>query len=223
MKTKFLTAALLLLFVGFVQKLSAEPLLGFKVSKTGEDWIGTANATFQVNDKVNVNAELDSTGYLELGAGYGQMLGRVYAEAFTSYGRAENVDIYDLGIFAGTALSAKVLVFASSSHQWRETKGFPVMELELFDQREWKNSIGASYDPIGWLKLSYTFKHDRLLEGGGWLLVENDNISSHEFMITAKPKWVEPYLKYVYGEHRVRPGEPVTNESTVELGVNFKF
>jgi len=204
------------------QPAAAEPQIGFQVSKTGDDWIGTVTGSIQATEEVNVSAEIDSTGYLEIGTGYGLMFGQLYTEAFASYGRADSIDIYDLGIFTGTALTENLMAFASTSHEWRDTKA--LIDIDWLDQREWKSSIGLSYSPLEWLNTSYNFNHDRLLSGNRWSQdVVNDNINSHDITITFKPKWVEPYLKYTYGEYRVRPGERVTSESSYEMGVNFKF
>lgn len=202
--------------------IANEPQLGFQVSKTGDDWIGTVTGSLQATEEINVSAEIDSTGYLEIGTGYGVMLGQFYTEAYASYGRADSIDIYDIGIFTGTALSETVMIYASTSHEWRQTKA--LLDIDWFDQREWKNTVGISYSPKPWLNTSYSFNHDRLLSGDRFSQdIINDNINSHDITVTFKPKWVEPYVKYTYGEHRARPGERITSDSTIEAGINFRF
>lgn len=202
--------------------LASEPQLGFQVSKTGDDWIGTVTGNLQATEEINVSAEIDSTGYLEIGTGYGLMLGQFYTEAYASYGRADSIDIYDIGVFTGTALSETMMLFASTSHEWRQTK--TLLDIDWFDQREWKSTVGLSYSPTSWLNTSYSFNHDRLLSGDRFSQeIVNDNINSHDVTLTFKPNWIEPYIKYTYGEHRARPGEQVTSDSTIEAGINFRF
>ena len=216
------TLSILLSISASYMAKASEPQLGFQISKTGEDWIGTATGNLQATEEVNINAELDSTGYLEIGTGYGVMLGQFYTEAYASYGRADSIDIYDVGIFSGTALTEAVMIYASTSHEWRKTK--TLLDVDWFDQREWKSTIGVSYSPKTWLSASYSFNHDRLLSGDRFSQdIINDNINSHDITLTFKPKWIEPYIKYTYGEHRARPGEPVTSDSTIEAGFNFRF
>ena len=103
---------------------ASEPQLGFQVSKTGDDWIGTITGSLQATEEINISAELDSTGYLEIGTGYGAMLGQFYTEAYASYGRADSIDIYDVGLFSGTALTETVMLYASTSHEWRKPKHY---------------------------------------------------------------------------------------------------
>ena len=202
--------------------IANEAQLGAQVSKTGDNWIGTVTGSLQATEQINVSAEIDSTGYLEIGTGYGLMLGQFYTEAFASYGRADSIDIYDAGVFSGTALTETVMLYASTSHEWRKTK--TMLDLDWFDQREWKTTLGISYSPLPWLNTSYSFNHDRLLSGDRFSQdIINDNINSHDVTITFKPKWVEPYIKYTYGEYRARPGEQITSDSTIEAGINFRF
>jgi hypothetical protein len=55
-------------------------------------------------------------------------------------------------------------------------------------------------------------------------LTEGGHRTNHEVRITLKPKWVEPYVKYTFGEHRVSPGSTkISEENSVELGINFNF
>ncbi|WP_253805360.1 hypothetical protein [Vibrio mediterranei] len=70
-----------------------EPTMSFQTSKVGDTWVGTLSGTVQATEEINLGFEVDSTGYLELGAGYGMLLGETYTEAFATYGRADLVDI----------------------------------------------------------------------------------------------------------------------------------
>ncbi|WP_104026568.1 hypothetical protein [Vibrio jasicida] len=193
------------------------PEFGLDVSNTDDEWVVTASGYLQATEEWNISAEVDSTGYLELGTGYGVMLGQFYTEAFVSYGRADLFDVYDAGVFTGTALGDDWMVFANSSHEWRTSsigKSFPSLEKT---EREWKNTVGASYTPIDFIRLGYSYNYDKKLTEGG-------HRTNHEVRITLKPKWVEPYVKYTFGEHRVSPGSAkISEENSVELGINFNF
>ena len=89
-----------------------EPSLSFQTAKAGDSWIGTVSGVIQATEEINISAEIDSEGYLEIGTGYGLMLGNFYTEAFVSYGRADLIDIYDIGLFGGTAITNNIMVFA---------------------------------------------------------------------------------------------------------------
>ncbi|MEZ9417159.1 hypothetical protein AB4189_23845, partial [Vibrio sp. 10N.286.49.E1] len=91
-----------------------EPSLSFQTAKAGDSWIGTVSGVIQATEEINVSAEIDSEGYLEIGTGYGLMLGNFYTEAFVSYGRADLIDIYDVGLFGGTAITNNIMVFANT-------------------------------------------------------------------------------------------------------------
>ncbi|MFC1518455.1 hypothetical protein ACFL6Z_01915 [Pseudomonadota bacterium] len=202
---------------------NAESTGGLQVFQYNDEVIAVASGSVQVTEELNFSAEVDSTGYLEVGAGYGMMFGQFYTEIGGRYGRADTVDIYDVSLMSGVMLGQKWMLFANTAHEWRESNRIIGSSMGLFDQREWRNSIGLNYSPATWIDLGYTLNHDRLLSGNRFLEVENDNITSHDFMLTFKPKYVSPYVKYTYGEYRVRPGEPVTSESQVEFGLNFRF
>ncbi|GMQ48418.1 hypothetical protein [Vibrio sp. 10N] len=200
-----------------------EPTMSFQTSKVADSWIGTLSGTVQATEEINLGFEIDSTGYLELGAGYGMLLGETYTEAFATYGRADLVDIYNLGAFAGRMLSHNVLVFASTSYEWRknvfQSDDFPILSPNFSTHREWKASLGASYTPVTWLTYSYALNHDRIMSDTHL----EPSIFHADFTLTFKPKYVEPYVKYRYGQHRVRPGEPRTTEGTFEFGFNLNF
>jgi hypothetical protein len=197
-----------------LQQLSYhEPSLSFQTAKTGDSWVGTVSGVIQATDAININAEIDSEGYLELGTGYGLVLGQFYTEAFVSYGRADLIDIYDVGIFSGTALSENIMLFANTSHEWRK---FSLADLHDAN-REWKSTIGTSYSPSEHMSFSYSFSHDRQLTG------EKGYYNSQDVTFTLKPKWVEPYVKYTFGQKRVSPGDVFRSDGSVELGFNLRF
>jgi hypothetical protein len=185
--------------------------------------VGTLSGTVQATEEVNLGFEVDSTGYLEVGAGYGMLLGDVYTEAFTTYGRADLVDIYNVGVFGGTMLASDLLLFASTSYEWRksvfQSNDFPNINDNFNTHKEWKSSLGASYTPVTWLTYSYALNHDRIMSETHL----EPSIFHADFTLTFKPKYVEPYVKYRYGQHRVRPGEPRTTEGTFEFGFNLNF
>ena len=199
--------------------------LSSQVSFYDDENIVSVYGTTNVTDSVSVNAEIDSTGYLALGAGYGEIFGSWYLEGFFNYGRADLIDILDLGIMAGTSLSEKVTVFYLGYHQWRETNGIPgAIGSEVFNAREWQNTIGFSYEPSEVFEISVSLSHDRLLSGH-WLVadVENKNINSQDVTFKYKTRVVNPFVRYRTGEYRVRPGEPITRDDTFEFGVSASF
>lgn len=200
-----------------------EPTMSFQTSKVGDTWVGTLSGTVQATEEINLGFEVDSTGYLELGAGYGMLLGETYTEAFATYGRANLVDIYNLGVFAGKMLTNEVLFFGSTSYEWRksvfQSDDFPILSPNFNTHREWKASIGTSYTPINWLNFSYSLNHERIMSE----TTLEPSIYHADFTLTFKPKYIEPYVKYRYGQHRVRPGEPRTTEGTYEFGFNLNF
>ncbi|MCW8346403.1 hypothetical protein MD535_10360 [Vibrio sp. ZSDZ65] len=196
-----------------------EPSMSLQTSKVGNSWVGTVSGTVQATEEINLGFELDSTGYLELGAGYGMLLGETYTEAFVSYGRADIVDIYNVGVFAGRMLTDDVLIFGSTSYEWRRNVIGKILDTGASPHQEWKTSLGTSYTPIDWLNFSYSLNHERIMS---YTDLE-PNILHADFTLTFKPKYIEPYVKYRYGQHRVRPGEPRTTEGSYEFGFNFNF
>lgn len=57
-----------------------EPSLSFQTAKAGDSWIGTVSGVIQATEEINISAEIDSEGYLEIGTGYGLMLGNFYTK-----------------------------------------------------------------------------------------------------------------------------------------------
>lgn len=197
--------------------------LSAQVSKYGEDYITTVSGQTNITKEFGMNAEIDSTGYLSVGGDYGKMFGSWYAEGFATYGRADILDVYDAGLFSATNLKA-VQVYYMSYHQWRKTKGFPVLGLKIFDQREWKNTLGFGYSVLDWLELGVSFSYDKLLSGNtGFNEVENDSINSQDITLTLKQHKIQPYMRYTTGVHRVRPGEPITRSDSWELGARVRY
>ena len=105
------------------------------------------------------------------------------------------------------------MVFANTSHEWRD------VSLSLIDMtdREWKNTVGTSYSPTDFTNLSYSFSHDRQLTGS------KGYYNSQDVTFTLKPKWVEPYVKYTFGQKRVSPSDRTRSDGIVELGFNLRF
>nr|VVV04888.1 hypothetical protein AW0309160_02297 [Aliivibrio wodanis] len=207
-----------ILLLSLMTSLSAsakyhEPDLSVQFSQNNDEWVGTVTANLQATEEISFTADIDSTGYLEIGSGYGVMLGQFYTEAFVSYGRSDFVDIYNVGLFTGTALTQDIMVFANTSHEWRES----VFSDWLDTDREWKNTLGASYTINQWSNFSYSFTHDRELTGS------KSYYNSQDVTLTLKPKWVEPYVKYTFGESRVSPSDRTRTENSYEVGFNLRF
>ena len=209
-----------LLLLSFFTSLSAsakyhEPDLSIQLSQNNDEWVGTFTANLQATEEISFTADIDSTGYLEIGSGYGVMLGQFYTEAFVSYGRADFIDIYNAGLFTGTALTQDIMIFANTSHEWREYVFSDWLDSKA--NREWKNTLGASYTINQWSNFSYSFTHDRELTGS------KSYYNSQDVTLTLKPKWVEPYVKYTFGESRVSPSDRTRTENSYEVGFNLRF
>lgn len=214
-------------FILFLITLTTVPAnansLSAQVSKYSDEYITTVSGQTDITNEFGMSAEIDSTGYLSVGADYGKMFGSWYVEGFATYGRADVLDIYDLGGFTATSFD-RLQVYYMSYHQWRKTKGFPVLELKLFDQREWKNTLGFGYRLLDWLELGVSFNYDRLLSGNtGFNEVENNSINSQDLTLTLKQHTIQPYVRYTTGVHRVRPGEPITRSDSWELGARIRY
>lgn len=195
-----------------------------QVANYGDKWITTVNGSVGITEEFTMNAQLDSTGYLSLGGGYGDFLESNYIEIYVNYGRSDYIDVYDLGLFAVRPLNEYFTVYANTSHQWRKTHDFLGVELSLFDQREWANTFGLTYHYTSWLDVDVSISHDRLLSGNrGLNAVENDNINSQDITVTYIHKWAKPYMRYTHGQYRVSPGEPITSESSLEFGVSLEY
>ncbi|OEF20022.1 hypothetical protein [Aliivibrio logei] len=207
-----------LLLLSLITSLSVsakyhEPDLSVQLSQNNDEWVGSVTANLQATDEISFTADIDSTGYLEIGSGYDVMLGQFYTEAFVSYGRADFIDIYNVGLFTGTALTQDIMIFANTSHEWRES-----IFSDWFDtDREWKNTLGASYTINQWSNFSYSFTHDRELTGS------KSYYNSQDVTLTLKPKWVEPYVKYTFGESRVSPSDRTRTDNSYEIGFNLRF
>ena len=213
----------LILFLVLPAKIWADTI-SFQVSHYDDEYIATVLGSTDITEEFSMDAEVDTTGYLELGGGYGVIIGRWYIEGFASYGRADNIDVYDLGGLIATSITKAFTVYFISYYQWRETKGFPILELEWFDQQEWKNTLGLAYSPVPWFEVSIsgnydilTSSHERVGE------VENKSINSQDVTLTFKHKMIEPFIRYTTGVHRVRPGELITRDDSVEIGVSANF
>lgn len=192
-----------------------EPDLSVQLSQNSDEWVGTVTANLQATEEISFTADIDSTGYLEIGSGYGVMFGQFYTEAFVSYGRADLIDIYNVGVFTGTALTKDIMLFANTSHEWRDNVFSDALNLKT--NREWKNTLGASYTINQWSNFSYSFTHDRELTGS------KSYYNSQDITLTLKPKWVEPYVKYTFGESRVSPSDRTRTENSYEIGFNLRF
>ncbi|EHN70427.1 hypothetical protein [Aliivibrio fischeri] len=192
-----------------------EPDLSVQLSQNNDEWVGTVTTNLQATEEISFTADIDSTGYLEIGSGYGVMFGQFYTEAFVSYGRADLIDIYNVGVFTGTALTKDIMLFANTSHEWRDNVFSDALNLKT--NREWKNTLGASYTINQWSNFSYSFTHDRELTGS------KSYYNSQDITLTLKPKWVEPYVKYTFGESRVSPSDRTRTENSYEIGFNLRF
>ncbi len=81
-----------------------------------------------------------------------------------------------------------------------------------------ENTIGTSYSPTEFMNFSYSFSHDRQLTGSkGYCCVQPRR------HVYPEAQWVEPYVKYTFGQQRVSPGDVFRSDGSVELGFNLRF
>lgn len=196
-----------------------------QVSQYGDEWVVSLFGFVDITEAVGMNVEIDTTGYVSLGASYGYLLKKSYIEAYTNYGRGDFFDLINIGLFGVRMLSEKWLVYSDIGHEWRETNSFPFFGGQgIFDQTELRLSIGAIYSILTWMDLDVSINHDRLLSGkSGITAVENPNLNYQSVSLIFKPKYVEPFVRYTHGAYRVRPGDPIPTHNSFEAGFRFKF
>ncbi|MCW1891506.1 hypothetical protein OK016_29295 [Vibrio chagasii] len=91
--------------------------------------------------------------------------------------------------------------------------------LSLIDMtdREWENTIGTSYSPTEFMNFSYHSVSDRQLTGS------KGYYNSQDVTFTLKPKWVEPYVKYTFGQNALAQETYFVSDGSVELGLTCVF
>ena len=192
------------------------------LSQYDDDWVASLYGAVDITERVTMTVELDTTGYIAGGAGYGFPFSRSYVEPFFNYGRSDFVDLYDLGSFGVYQISPKLSLYGAAVHQWRITNAFPILGFDILDQRELIATLGLSYQATDWLDVDTSVNHGRLLAGNrGPIAVENDNITSGTVALYFKPKIIEPFFRYTFGQYRVSPGDPVVAGSSFEFGVRL--
>lgn len=192
------------------------------VTQFDGDWLATLYGCVDITERLVMNVELDTQGYLAVGAGYGFSFTRAYVEPYVDYGRSDLIDLYDLGVFGALAVAPSVMAYLMTAHQWRDTTAFPLLAPSLFDQTEWLTTVGVNYQLVDWMDADLSLSHCRLLSGNrGLLEVANDNITSASLALTVNTEPLEPFVRFTVGEHRVRPGDPVITDSSFEFGVRF--
>ena len=194
------------------------------VSRWDDQWLVTINGLVEITERANMTVELDTDGYLGVGAGYSFQISRAYVEPFVRYGRSDLVDLYDIGVFGAYAIGPRATGYASVAHQWRYANVFPLLDLTLFDQTELQSTIGINYKLSEQFDVDLSLNHLRLLSGNrGINEVENPNITSAGIALSYRIKAVEPYVRFTVGQHRVRPGDPIITDNSVEFGLRFSF
>lgn len=201
-----------------------EPDLRFSTYKIDDNYYGSLSATVNMNENISIDATLDSSGYLELGGAYGDVLfDTMYAETYVSYGRTDTTDIYTIGVFAGLPVSEKVMLFANTSYDWRRTQDNigGIGNLGAFDEDEWMNMVGLSISAHKFLTLSSTYSVDYLIDNPSE--VDSKVATSWDATATFNLPWISPYIKYTNGNYRVTVGEERKSQDNIELGINFNF
>ena len=199
-----------------------EPDLRLSTYKIDDSYYGSLSGTINVDENISIEATLDSSGYLEIGAAYGDVfLDRFYAEAYANYGRTDTTDIYTLGMFAGLPLGDNLMVFANSAYDWRRAQNRLPLLKGILDEEEWKNTVGFSYSLHKWASLSSTYNLDYLADASS--PVDDKVSTSWDITITANIPWFSPYVKYSKGDYRVTPDQQRKSQDNVELGINFNF
>lgn len=201
-----------------------EPDLSFSSYKIDDNYYASFSGTVNVDENIAIDATLDSSGYLEIGAAYGDLIfDTAYAESYLNYGRTDTTDIYTVGIFTGLPLGENLMVFANTAYDWRRTQDniAGVGHLGIFNEEEWKNTVGLSYTARQWLTLSSTYSIDYLTDSANQV---DDNIAtSWDATVTFNTPWLSPYVKYSKGNYRVTPEQQRKSQDNVEIGFNFNF
>jgi len=91
----------------------------------------------------------------------------------------------------------------------------------LFDEEEWKNTVGFNYSLHKWVSLSSSYNIDYLTDSPN--LVDDNIATSWDITLTANVPWFSPYVKYSQGNYRVTPDQERRSQDNVELGINFNF
>jgi len=201
-----------------------EPDLRFSTYKIADDYYASFSGTVNVNENISIDATLDSSGYLEIGAAYGDLVFDIaYAEGYLNYGRTDTTDIYTVGMFAGLPLGEDLMVFANTAYDWRRTQDniAGAGNWGFFDEEEWKNTLGLSYTIQQWVTLSSTYNVDYLTASANQ--VDNNIATSWDATMTFNTPWLSPYIKYSKGNYRVTPEQQRKSQDNVELGFNFNF
>lgn len=201
-----------------------EPDLQFSTYKIDDTYYGSFSGTINVDENIFIDATIDTSGYLEIGTGYGEVIfDRIYSEAYINYGRSDTTDIYTLGVFAGMPVSEEVMLFFNSSYDWRKTQNNigGTDNLGLFDEEEWKNTIGFSYQVHKWVSFSATYNIDYLVDTP--IVLDDKTATSWDSTFTINSPLLKPYIKYSKGNYRVSPEQQRKSQDSIEFGVNFNF
>jgi len=201
-----------------------EPDLRLSTYKIDDNYYGSLSGSINVDENISIDATIETNGYLEIGTAYGDVIFDVaYAEAYVSYGRTDTTDIYTVGAFAGLPIGERLMVFANSAYDWRRTQDnlAGAGNLGLFDEEEWKNTVGFNYSLHKWVSLSSSYNIDYLTDSPN--LVDDNIATSWDITLTANVPWFSPYVKYSQGNYRVTPDQERRSQDNVELGINFNF
>jgi len=201
-----------------------EPDLRFSTYKIDDDYYASFSGTINVDNNISIDATLDSSGYLEIGTAYGDLIfDLAYAEGYLNYGRTDTTDIYTVGMFSGLPLGEDLMLFANTAYDWRRTQDnlAGAGNWGLFDEEEWKNTLGVSYTVHQWLTLSSTYNVDYLTDSAE--PVDDKVATSWDATITLNSPWLSPYIKYSKGNYRVTPEQQRRSQDNVEIGLNFNF
>ncbi|QFI38711.1 hypothetical protein FR932_13040 [Moritella marina ATCC 15381] len=201
-----------------------EPDLSFSAYNIDDNYYASFSGSINVDEHIAIDATLDSSGYLELGVAYGDLIFDIaYAEGYFNYGRTDTTDIYTIGMFAGLPLNENLMIFANTAYDWRRTQDniAGAGNWGLFDEDEWKNTLGVSYSIHQWVSLSSTYSIDYLTDSPNQV---DDNVAtSWDATITFNTPWLSPYVKYSKGNYRVTPEQQRKSQDNVEIGLNFNF
>lgn len=201
-----------------------EPDLRLSTYKIDDSYYASLSGTVNVDENISIDATLESTGFLELGVAYGEVVfDLAYAEAYVNYGRSDITDIYTLGMFAGLPVGESLLLFANTSYDWRRTQDNlgGVTNLGKSDQEEWKNTVGFNYTIHQWVTFSSSYNLDYLTDSPK--IFDDKTATSWDATITFNAPWFSPYVKYSKGKYRVTPDQQRKSQDNVELGINFNF
>ena len=208
------------LFASLSNPVQSATRVSASVQSFDADQIYSVIMNNQINTRWSINGEIDTTGYVSLGGGYGRNIKRWYGEVFFNYGRADIFDTLDSGIFLVRPIGEKNSLYFSTSYNWREN----ALLKELYYQEEWQNSVGVSHAFTKRFTVTISAHYSRLLKDIRLGDVgEKEAVTAQDIRLSYDIAMLEVYVQYFTGEYRVSAGAEVTRDDSIAFGIGSSF